>query len=149
VKYADLSNQLHKDYVFNAARMTATTGDTGPYLQYAHARVSKILRNAAAEGDVIDDAHASLGALTEPAEQVLALTLTRFPDAVADVAETLQPHKLCGYLFELATQLSTFYEQCQVLKSEERRSRLVLCRATQRVLATGLDLLGIHAPDYM
>ena len=149
VKYADLSNQLHKDYVFDVARMTATTGDTGPYLQYAHARVTRILRRAAADGDMIDDTHAHIDTLNEPAEQSLALILTRFPDVVSEVETSLQPHKLCGYLFELATQLSVFYEQCPVLKSKERASRLVLCRATQRVLATGLNLLGIVAPESM
>ncbi|MCL2735048.1 MAG: arginine--tRNA ligase [Propionibacteriaceae bacterium] len=151
VKYADLSNALHKDYVFDVDRMTATTGDTGPYLQYAHARVSQILRRAAADSLVVDDATAVIACLGEPAEQTLALTLTRFGEVVAEVASSLQPHKLCGYLFELATQLSSFYEQCPVLKSEDeiRASRLVLCRATQRVLATGLDLLGIHAPESM
>jgi len=149
VKYADLSNQLHKDYVFDVNRMTATTGDTGPYLQYAHARVTQILRRAAADGDMVDDQHAHIETLNEPAEQTLALALTRFPDVVAEVDASLQPHKLCGYLFDLATQLSTFYEQCPVLKSEERASRLVLCRATQKVLATGLNLLGIIAPESM
>jgi arginyl-tRNA synthetase len=149
VKYADLANALHKDYVFDVARMTATTGDTGPYLQYAHARVSQILRRAAGDGDVIDDSSAVISSLVEPEEELLALTLSRFPEVVAEVGNTLQPHKLCGYLFELATGLSTFYEQCPVLKSEERPSRLVLCRATQRVLATGLGLLGIQAPETM
>ena len=149
VKYADLSNALHKDYVFDVSRMTATTGDTGPYLQYAHARVSQILRRALADGDIVEDQDAVIDTLAEPSEQMIALTLTRFPEVVEEVGGTLQPHRLCGYLFELATQLSSFYEQCPVLMSAERRSRLVLCRATQRVLATGLDLLGIHAPESM
>ncbi|MCL1906769.1 MAG: arginine--tRNA ligase [Propionibacteriaceae bacterium] len=149
VKYADLANALHKDYVFDVDRMTATTGDTGPYLQYAHARVSQILRRAGAEGDVVVDASAEINSLTEPAEEFLALALSRFPQVVSEVEKGLQPHKLCIYLFELATQLSTFYEQCPVLKSEERLSRLVLCRATQKVLATGLNLLGIQAPESM
>ncbi len=151
IKYADLSTQLQKDYVFDPARMTATTGDTGPYLQYAHARVSAILRRAGADGDLVDDHSAEIARLDEKAEQWLALTLTRFPEVVAEVAAALTPHKLCGYLFDLATQFSTFYEQCPVLKSEDetRRSRLVLCRATQRVLALGLDLLGIPAPETM
>ncbi|MCL2784701.1 MAG: arginine--tRNA ligase, partial [Propionibacteriaceae bacterium] len=149
VEYADLSNALHKDYVFDVNRMTATTGDTGPYLQYAHARVSQILRRALADGDQIHDESAQITELAEPAEQMVALTLTRFPSIVDEVAQTLQPHKLCGYLFELATQLSTFYEQCPVLKSEARASRLVLCRATQKVLAAGLELLGIQAPESM
>jgi arginyl-tRNA synthetase len=161
VKYADLSNSLHKDYVFDVDRMVATTGNTGPYLQYAHARVTQILRKAAAEGDVIDATTARRlvspaatlpdGVLAHPTEETLALLLTRFGDTVAEVAETLQPHRLCGYLFDLATALSAFYEGCPVLKSEGevRTSRLVWCRATQAVLATGLDLLGIAAPERM
>ncbi|MDR0848750.1 MAG: arginine--tRNA ligase [Propionibacteriaceae bacterium] len=151
VKYADLSNALHKDYVFDLNRMVATTGDTGPYLQYAHARVSQILRRAEADGDIVVDTTATISILAELAEQTLALLLTRFPDTVAEVVASLQPHKLCLYLFELATQLSTFYEQCPVLKSEGevRASRLVLCRATQKTLAVGLGLLGITAPERM
>ncbi|WP_028709187.1 arginine--tRNA ligase [Propionicicella superfundia] len=147
VKYADLSNSLHKDYTFAVERMVATTGNTGPYLQYAHARVSQILRKAQAEGIDFD----VVSVLTEPAEHTLALLLSRFGEAVDEVAETLQPHRLCGYLYEVATSLSVFYEQCPVLKSEGavRASRLALCRATQQVLAKGLDLLGIEAPERM
>jgi arginyl-tRNA synthetase len=147
VKYADLSNSLHKDYTFAVERMVATTGNTGPYLQYAHARVSQILRKAEAEGITFSDVRV----LSEPAEHTLALLLSRFGESVDEVAETLQPHRLCGYLYELATSLSVFYEQCPVLKSEGdvRASRLALCRATQQVLAKGLDLLGIEAPERM
>ncbi len=145
VKYADLSSSLHKDYVFDSGRMTATTGNTGPYLQYAHARASRVLRKA--EG-ALPEAVERLG---EPAEQALALHLTKYGEVVATFAEELEPHALCGYLFELATLFSTFYEECPVLKSEGEvlRSRLALCLATKRVLASGLDLLGIVAPDVM
>ncbi len=147
VKYADLSNQLQKDYVFDAVRMTQTTGDTGPYLQYAHARVSRILAKAEAEGIAWD----AITVLQEPPEHNLALLLSRFGEVVAGVAEDLQPHKLCTYLFELATALSVFYEVCPVLTSEGevRTSRLGLCSAVRRVLSRGLDLLGIEAPDQM
>ncbi|HAM43826.1 MAG TPA: arginine--tRNA ligase [Propionibacteriaceae bacterium] len=147
IKYADLSSGLQKDYAFDIDRMVATTGDTGPYLQYAHARVNQILRKADAEG--ID--YATITVLNEPAEQQLALLLSRFGETVAEVAQTLQPHRLCGYLYELATALSSFYEQCPVLKSEGevRSSRLALCDATKQVLAAGLDLLGIEAPQRM
>jgi arginyl-tRNA synthetase len=148
VKYADLSNSLHKDYVFDLDRMTATTGNTGPYLQYAHARANQILRKAEAEGYA-----PAAGELTQgqPAEETLLLALSRFPDVVAEVGATLQPHKLCTYLFDLATAMSAFYEQCPVLKAEGavRASRLVLCQAVKQVLAQGLDLLGIVAPDRM
>lgn len=147
IKYADLSNQLQKDYVFDAERMTATTGDTGPYLQYAHARATQILRRAEAEGIAWE----RVTVLGEPAEQALALLLSRFGEVVGIVASDLQPHKLCTYLFELATAMSVFYEQCPVLKSadEVRSSRLALCATTRRVLAAGLGLLGIEAPDQM
>ncbi|MCB0911530.1 MAG: arginine--tRNA ligase [Propionibacteriaceae bacterium] len=147
IKYADLSNGLQKDYTFDAERMVATTGDTGPYLQYAHARVNQILRKAEAEGISFD----AVTVLDEPAEQSLALLLSRFGEIVALVGETLQPHRLCGYLYELAGALSTFYEQCPVLRSEGdvRASRLALCAATRTVLASGLDLLGIEAPERM
>ena len=147
IKYADLSSGLQKDYVFNAERMVKTTGDTGPYLQYAHARASRILRNA-------EEAGLGYGAVTvleESVEQQLALQLSGFGDVVDEVATQLTPHKLCGYLYELAGTLATFYEACPVLKSEGdvRASRLALCAATKRVLAKGLDLLGIDAPDRM
>ncbi len=147
IKYADLSSGLQKDYTFDAERMVATTGDTGPYLQYAHARANQILRKAEAEGYTFE----TITVLTEPAEHQVALLLSRFGEIVAQVGETLQPHRLCGYLYELAGALSVFYEQCPVLKSEGevRSSRLALCAATKKVLATGLDLLGIEAPDRM
>ena len=148
VKYADLSNGLNKDYVFDIDRMVATNGNTGPYLQYAHARMCQVLRKAEADGIAVAE---QVKVLDEPAEQTLALQLSGFGGAVADVAETLQPHRLCAYLYDTAVALSSFYEQCPVLKSEGevRASRLALCLASERVLARGLDLLGIPAPDRM
>jgi len=147
IKYADLSGAIHKDYVFDAERMVQTTGDTGPYLQYAHARTCQILRKAEAEGI----GWGAVVVLEEPAEQALALALSRFGEVVDEVARTLTPHKLCGYLYELAGALSAFYEACPVLRSEGevRSSRLALVAATRDVLAQGLHLLGIKAPERM
>ncbi len=148
IKYADLSNGLNKDYVFDIDRMVQTTGNTGPYLQYAHARLTQLLRRAEAEG--LPSAE-KIEVLDESAEQTLALLLIGFGEVVDEVADTLQPHKLCSYLYEVAGALSIFYEQCPVLKSEGeiRSSRLALCAATKSVLATGLDLLGIEALERM
>jgi arginyl-tRNA synthetase len=148
IKYADLSNGLNKDYVFDVDRMVQTTGNTGPYLQYAHARLAQVLRRAESEGLVVEE---KIAVLDEPAEQALALLLTRFGEVVAEVADTLQPHRLCGYLYDVAGALSVFYEQCPVLKSdgEVRASRLALCTLTKKVLADGLDMLGIEAIDRM
>ena len=148
IKYADLSNGLNKDYVFDVHRMVQTTGNTGPYLQYAHARMTQVLRKAEAEGY---GEQTKVMVLEEPAEQALALLLTRFGDVVDEVAETLQPHKLCAYLYDLSGALAIFYEQCPVLKAEGivRESRLAMCAVTKRVLATGLTLLGIEALERM
>ena len=147
IKYADLSSSLQKDYTFDAQRMVQTSGDTGPYLQYAHARMCQILRRAEAENINFG----TVAVLQEPAEQQLALLLSRFGEVVDEVSESLTPHKLCGYLYDVAGALARFYEACPVLKSEGevRSSRLALCAATKSVIAKGLELLGIDAPDRM
>ncbi|GAA3762502.1 arginyl-tRNA synthetase [Spinactinospora alkalitolerans] len=144
VKYADLSVDRDKDYVFDLDRMLAMDGNTAVYLQYAHARIRSILRRA----DRVPEPGAPVR-LTEPAERDLALRLARFPDAVQMAIVNLQPHRLCTYLFELATAFSTFYENCPVLKSEGavRESRLALALHTAAVLNRGLDLLGIDTPE--
>ena len=147
VKYADLSSDRIKDYVFDWKRMVAFEGNTGGYLQYAHARIQSIIRKAATDGG------ASAGALliAAPAERALALELLAFGRALVEVESSLEPHKLCGYLYALASSFSTFFQECPVLKSEpaERASRLALCTLTARTLATGLELLGIEAPQRM
>jgi arginyl-tRNA synthetase len=143
VKYADLSSDRGNDYVFDLDRMVAMTGNTGPYLQYAHARLTRLLSKAGTTGELTE--------LKHPAEQRLALLLTGFGATVGQVAETLQPHRLCTYLYDVASALSVFYEQCPVLSSEgaTRASRIALCTATRKVLQDGLGLLGIEAPDAM
>ena len=97
------------------------------------------------------DTPAQVLLLQHPAEQRLALALTGFPATIEQGATTLEPHRLCGYLHQVATALSVFYEECPVLTAagDVRTSRLALCLATRRVLATGLGLLGITAPDRM
>jgi arginyl-tRNA synthetase len=148
VKYADLSNDRVKDYVFDWDRMLAFEGNTGPYLQYAHARIRSIFRRA--EGVTVDDTAAI--SVSEDQERALVLELLGFGDAVVAVAEHLQPHRLCTYLFDLAQAFTSFYESCPVLRAPDeatRASRLALCELTARVLQRGLDLLGIEAPDRM
>jgi len=148
VKYADLSSDRVKDYVFDWDRMLALTGNTAPYLQYAHARICSIL----AKADPADRAAANPDAvhITEDAEHHLAVALLGFDAAVHATADRRAPHRLCTYLFDLATTYTSFYEACPVLRSPDvgqRRSRLALCALTAGVLAQGLDLLGIRAPE--
>ena len=149
IKYADLSNDRIKDYVFDWDRMLAAEGRTGPYLQYAHARIHSIFRKAA-EGGIVRGAGAIR--VEDPAERALALELLGFGGAVTEAAETLRPHRLCGYLYDLATAFSAFFEACPVLRAPgdaTRDSRLALCGLTARGLASGLGLLGIQAPERM
>ena len=146
VKYADLSTSRVKDYAFDVNRMVSFTGNTGVYLQYAHTRIRSILRNAG-DPDVTIDPSVPL----EPAERALALELDAFADTLAEVGASREPHRLCGYLYDLARDFTTFYENCPVLKADEpiRSNRLALCQLTARTLNHGLGLLGITAPERM
>jgi arginyl-tRNA synthetase len=159
IKYADLSSERIKDYVFDWDRMLSFEGNTGPYLQYAHARLCSILRRAAdsgnavakelVEGRVPPNARITLD---EPSERALALELIEFPTAIDAVGVALQPHRLCSYLYELASRYTAFYESCPVLKAESaelRDSRLLLSQVARRVLSLGLDALGMAAPERM
>ncbi len=148
IKYADLSTARDSAYVFDFERMVSFKGNTGPYLQYATTRIRSIFRRA---GLLESEANGPI-VVTEPAERELARRLLEFGAVVGQVAETAEPHRLCGYLFEVASLFTTFYEQCPVLKADDeetRQSRLALCAATLRVLAKGLDLLGIPLPERM
>ena len=146
IKYADLASDRVKDYVFEWDRMLAMDGNTAPYLQYAYARIRSIFRKAEqAEAPVVPVCFA------DPAERALALCLLRFDAVVDTVVDTLAPHHLCGYLYEVATAFSTFYRACPILAAppELRGSRLVLCELTARTLAIGLGLLGIETLERM
>ncbi|MHB1596445.1 MAG: arginine--tRNA ligase [Streptosporangiaceae bacterium] len=148
LKYADLSVARESSYVLDFDRMLALNGNTGPYLQYATARIRSIFGRAklgpSDAAGPIDPA--------EPAERALALRLLGFGAAITEAVATAEPHKLAGFLFEVASDFTTFYEQCPVLKAGHpavRQSRLALAALTLRVLLTGLGLLGIPVPDRM
>ncbi|GAA3201606.1 arginine--tRNA ligase [Actinocorallia longicatena] len=149
VKYADLSTARDSEYVFDFDRMLALSGNTGPYLQYATARIRSIFRKA---GVSVEDATSPI-TITEPAERALALHLLRFPSVIDEVLDGVYPHKLCTYLFELAQAFTTFYDECPVAKPEVpvevRDSRLALLRVTLQTLVTGLGVLGIPVPERM
>lgn len=150
IKYADLSTDRIKDYVFSFSRMLAFEGDTGPYLLYALVRLRSIFRKAAERG-VGGWADAPLR-VVQPEEKSLALVLLRYPAAIGAVAETLEPHRLCQYLYELAGAFSAFHKSCHVLGADDeptRAARLRLCDLTARVLTDGLEALGIPTLDRM
>ena len=123
------------------------------YIQYAHARCVSVLRKAT---EIAGDAHVSAGLahlarLDEPETLSLAISLGRFPEVVANAAERLEPHDVANYLRELAADFHSFYNAHKVLEGvpETMQARLALVAATRQVIASGLALLGVSAPDAM
>ncbi|AGZ39991.1 arginine--tRNA ligase [Actinoplanes friuliensis] len=143
LKYADLSGDRLSDYTFDWDRMLALTGSTGPYQQYAYARIQAIFDRAGPFEGRID--------VVEPAERALVLELLAFAPVVTGVGRSLEFHRLTGHLYAVAQAFSVFYQQCPVLKAPAgvRESRLALCALTARTLRRGLDLLGIATPARM
>ena len=145
VKYSDLSHDPITDIDFSWDKALALEGNSGPYLQYAHARVRSLLAKAG------DGPAAKAFAVAEPSERRLALQLVEFPGAVVRAAEAYKPSVLADYLFQTAQLYSSFYQSTPVLKSEEptRSSRLALCALFGDILRLGLSLLGIETPDHI
>lgn len=148
VKFADLSKNRTSDYIFSWDAMLAFEGATAPYLQYAYTRVRSILRKA----EVADSFQAPI-VLTAEQERLLAVKILRFEETLQQVMKDAQPNLLCSYLYELASLFMTFYEACPILKDgvdpAERDSRLMLSIISARLLAKGLDLLGIEVMERM
>ena len=149
VKYADLSTERSKDYVFDWERMLSFDGNTSHYLQYAHARICSIFRRSQIVRPLPRDTVISLG---HEEEALLARRLINFSAMVDESLSTYSPHRMCTYLHSVASAFASFYENCPVLSSEDdgiRMSRLALCDITARTLSTGLGLLGIESPEQM
>ena len=150
VKYADLLPNRQSDYVFSWDKMLALNGNTAPYLQYAYARIRSIFRKGEVEKAGGGSQKADI-LLEAPAEIALAKHLLNFGLVLEAAAEESRPNFICNYLYELAGRFTSFYENCPVLKSEQRQraSRLVLCELTARVLRQGLEVLGIETLEQM
>jgi arginyl-tRNA synthetase len=149
LKYADLSSERIKDYVFDWDRMLAFEGNTAPYLQNAYVRIRSIFR----KGEASFEAAASATiAIEQPEERRLAMQLLQLPQIVDGVASSLEPHRLCNYLCDLATSFHGFYEHCRVLNADNddiKQSRLALSALVARTLQLGLNLLGIPVIEQM
>ena len=147
IKYADLSHDPQTLIVFTWEKALALEGNSGPYLQYAHARVCSLLDKYADQVPGRDPLGNAL-LLNEPVEKTLALQLMQFPAAVLRAAEACKPSVLADYLFSLSQTYSSFYQRSPVLKADAavRDSRIRLCAMVAQVLAEGLGLLGIRTP---
>ena len=156
VKYADLSTERTKDYVFDWEKMLSFEGNTAPYLQYAYARISSIFRNWGCDRESLTT---NFEALMESElstlrgeEILLSRRLVEFPSILDDSVSTFTPHKLCKHLHSIASSFASFYENCAILKEDNEiisQRRLALCEVTSRELKLGLEMMGINVPERM
>ncbi len=147
VKYADLAQNRHLDYLFDWNKMLAFDGNTAPYVLNAYVRAMSIFRKA---DEAIEAPRRILGP-SHPRERALMILLTQWEEIVHLVASEHRPHHLCFYLFSLASAFHSFFEECHVLRAEEtlREHRLALVRATAQTIRKGCELLGIPVVDQM
>ena len=149
IKYADLSIDRNKNYVFDWDKMLSFDGNTAPYLQYAHARICSIFRKSSVsrESTIYSEI-----LVVNDFEKSLSKSIIRFSESIDETLNSYSPHRLAVYLHHLAQDFASFYENCPVLDTNDEttmNSRLALCNLTARTLKKGLELLGIETPTNM
>lgn len=141
VKYAFAKNRIGSDISYDPVESIALEGNSGPYLQYAHARARSILAKGTLSNATFTD--------LEGAERSLLRKIGEFTPAVDRAIAELMPHYICTYLYELAQTFNRFYEDNRVIGDEREAIRLKLIQEYADTLKSGLELLGISAPDHM
>jgi arginyl-tRNA synthetase len=141
VKYALIKSRIGGDIIYDPKESIATEGNSGPYLQYAHARASSILSKAAIQPQI--------GIDLDDEERTLVRKLTQYAETVGVATQELAPHHICTYLYELAQTFNRFYEKSHVIGNDREAHRLALVKTYAETLKKGLNLLGIHAPEKM
>jgi arginyl-tRNA synthetase len=146
--YADLDSRRTRDVVFDWEEILNFSGETGPYIQYTHARYCSVLRKY---GETIPPADVDLTLLSEPEAIEVVKRIEDFPKVIERAAENDEPSLISTYLIEMCTAANRFYNACRVVSEEEAltRSRVTLVYAIKTVLRNGLGLLGIKAPEEM
>lgn len=147
IKFQELFNGRIKDYTFNWDKTLSFEGETGPYVQYVHARICSLLTKG--NFDINNEFDASL--LNKESEIDIIRILYNFTNVVIDACEKCEPYYITRYTVELAKNFNKFYNQTQILVEDEKlkNTRLLLCYAVKNVIASGLYLLGIKAPEKM
>lgn len=144
IKYAFLKTRIGGDLIYDPKESVSLEGNSGPYLQYAHARAQSILRKFEAEiADLSGDGE------LQTDERSLVRKISEYPEVVDKAVAELMPHHICTYLYELAQTFNRFYEHNRVIDDERQALRLSLVKNYAETLKNGLTILGIDAPDRM
>lgn len=141
LRYQFLKVRIGSDVVFDVNEAVSLTGNTGSYLQYAHARARRIIERSSAEFSLPREVHEE--------DWALVRKLSQYHEAVDAATASLEPHHICNYLFELAQEFNRYYEKNQVIGDEHEAHRLSLVALYADILKAGLAILGIEAPDQM
>jgi arginyl-tRNA synthetase len=145
IKFADLLNQAHVDYIFDIDQMTSFEGKTGPYILYQAVRIKSLLRKA---GEI----NQTLPFQLQDGDRGLALLMTQLPEVFGNALKNYTPHVLCEYAHRLAQEFSSFYGNCHILSEADeglKQSRLQLCRMALAQLTLLTSLMGIDIPERM
>jgi arginyl-tRNA synthetase len=144
IKYAFTKTKIGGDVIYDPEESAAMEGNSGPYLQYAHARAKSILdKSAHTSSDLVEDTQ------LDASERLLLLKVTEYPEIIELATRELAPHHICTYLYELAQTFNRFYEKSKVIGGDREEVRINLVAHYSDTLKNGLNLLGIHAPDSM
>lgn len=150
VKYAFLKNRIGGDLVYEPKESVSLEGNSGPYLQYAHARARSILDKVSnSNSQEPSQEPENYNGQFETEERSLARKMTEYAEVIDRAVAELMPHHICTYLYELAQIFNRFYEHNRVIGDARQKARLRLVEHYADLLKTGLDLLGISAPDKM
>lgn len=149
LKYADLSNQISKDYIFDIDKFTSLEGDTGPYILYTIVRIKSIIQKYKEINP--DFVKGRIGLPHSDVEKKIMLTISHFNKIIEQAYFENAPYKICNYIYKLANEFNAFYNETKILKEEKEvaETHIELIKLVRKVLEIGIDLLGFSAPDKM
>lgn len=148
LKYADLSNQISKDYIFDVDKFTSFEGKTGPYILYTLVRIKSILNKYFENNELIEK---RILAPKENIEKEILLTISKYSQILEESYKEDAPSKICTYLYELANNFNSYYQKIKILQGDSQRleSNITLLILLKKIFENGIDLLGFSAPEKM